>query len=238
LIHQTRGVVLNHVKYAETSVIVHVYTELFGRQSYMVNSVRSAKNKGKSIFLQPLALMDLQVYHSPKKQVQRIKDFKISMPFATIPFDQTKRSVAFFVTEILNRSLREEEANADLFHFISDAVNKLDGPYPHPHLFHLWFAAQLTRFLGFQPHFSEPNPVAFDLRSGETVTRHPIHNQIITSETIPHWAALFEGDMHPLAKLPTSERNALADHLLHYYALHLEGFGHIRSFDILKDLYA
>jgi DNA repair protein RecO (recombination protein O) len=238
LIHQTRGVVLNHVKYAETSVIVHVYTEMFGRQSYMMNNVRSAKNKGKSIFLQPLALLELQVYHSPKKQVQLIKDFKIAKAFSSIPFDQTKRSVAFFVTEVLNRSLLEEEANPELFDFIFDAVQQLDEPIDNAHLFHLSFTAQLTRFLGFYPHFSIEEPYAFDLRNGETVSAPPIHNHLIGNDLLPFWIALFEENNTALAKLASATRNQLADYLLEYYALHLEGFGHIRSFDILKDLYA
>ncbi len=99
--HATRGIVLNHIKYKETSVIVQVYTELFGRQSYLVNNVRSAKNKDSSVLLQPMTMLDMQVYHRPKADLQRIKEFKICHPLQTIPFDQNKRAVVFFLTELL-----------------------------------------------------------------------------------------------------------------------------------------
>ena len=44
----------------------------------MINQVRSRKNKGKSVFLQPLTLLDLEVYHTEKKTIHRIKDFKVN----------------------------------------------------------------------------------------------------------------------------------------------------------------
>ncbi len=38
-LHNTKGIVLRTVKYGETSVIVTIFTELFGIQSYIVNGV-------------------------------------------------------------------------------------------------------------------------------------------------------------------------------------------------------
>ena len=60
---KTRGIVLNHIKYGETSIVVHIYTEELGRQSYIVNSVRTPKKKNLLALLQPLTLLDLEVYH-------------------------------------------------------------------------------------------------------------------------------------------------------------------------------
>ncbi|WP_315819946.1 DNA repair protein RecO [Paraflavitalea speifideaquila] len=48
MIHSTKGVVLKTVKYGETSVIVTIYTELFGIQSYLVNGVRTSTKKGRA----------------------------------------------------------------------------------------------------------------------------------------------------------------------------------------------
>ena len=57
MLHKTRGIVLHYIKYAETSVIVTIYTESFGRQSYIINGVRSKKAKIKANILQPLFLL-------------------------------------------------------------------------------------------------------------------------------------------------------------------------------------
>ncbi len=48
MIHSTKGIVLRTVKYGETSVIVTIYTELFGAQSYLVNGVRTSSKKGRA----------------------------------------------------------------------------------------------------------------------------------------------------------------------------------------------
>ena len=40
MLHKTRGVVFRFTKYGETSIIVNIFTELFGLQSYIVNGVR------------------------------------------------------------------------------------------------------------------------------------------------------------------------------------------------------
>ena len=45
MLHKTKGIVLRAVKYGETSLVVTVFTELFGLQSYMVNGVRMISKK-------------------------------------------------------------------------------------------------------------------------------------------------------------------------------------------------
>src|SRR5882724_4224239 len=77
-IHKTKGIVLRTVKYGETSVIVTIFTELFGVQSYLVNGVRtsSKKGSGKANLFQPGAILDMVVYHNELKNLNRIKEFK------------------------------------------------------------------------------------------------------------------------------------------------------------------
>ena len=80
MVHNTKGIVLRVVKYGETSVIVTIYTELFGIQSYIVNGVRTTSKKGasKASLFQPAAILDLIVYHNELKNLQRIKESRWS----------------------------------------------------------------------------------------------------------------------------------------------------------------
>ncbi|MEI9810001.1 MAG: recombination protein O N-terminal domain-containing protein [Bacteroidota bacterium] len=50
-------------------MIVTIFTELFGVQSYMVNGVRTSTKKGtgKAMLFQPSAMLDMVVYHSETK---------------------------------------------------------------------------------------------------------------------------------------------------------------------------
>src|SRR3954470_10838058 len=117
MIHKTKGIVLRAVKYGEASLIVSIYTELFGVQSYIVNGVRKAgkKGHGKGNMFQPPAMLDLVVYQNDLNSLQRIREFKWAYLYQTVMFDIRKNSVALFMTELLQKTVREPEPNPDLF---------------------------------------------------------------------------------------------------------------------------
>jgi len=237
MIHATNGIVLNHVRYGETSAVVHIYTEHFGQQSYMVNGVRSTRNKGKSVLLQPLTLLSMQVYHKQGKEIQRIKEFEVALPFVSIPFDQTKRSIAFFITEMMRRSLREEEANPSLFGFIEQSVRDLDA-MPRSGNYHLTFLAGLTRYLGFYPDLSHYAPDHwFDLENGVFSGHLTPSPQSVPSDLCGLWVNVFEPDSNPSVPVNSEQRNRLAEYMIDFYALHLPGFGRVKSLDILQGIY-
>src|SRR5579859_5441655 len=127
-LHKTKGIVLRGVKYGETSLVVTLYTELFGIQSYLVNGVRTSyrKGPGKANLFQPAAILDLIVYHNELKNLQRIREFKWGVLYQRIFFDVLKNSVALFMVELLQKCLRQPEPNSELFNFIEDAFLHLD----------------------------------------------------------------------------------------------------------------
>ena len=237
MIHSTAGIVLNHVRYGETSAIVHIYTQLFGRQSYMVNGVRSARNKGKSVLLQPLTLLQMQVYHKPGKDIQRIKEFRVEQPFASIPFDQTKRSIAFFITEMMCRVFREEEANPMLYNYVVSSVKLLDG-MANAANFHLFYLAGLTRYLGFFPDLSDFTPESwFDLENGvysNNITPHP---QSVPVDDCKLWSMIFDFEAINRSPMNGEQRNRMVSYLIDYYSLHLPGMGVLKTLDVLKSIH-
>src|SRR5690349_1253996 len=123
LTHKTKGIVIKVVRYGETSIIAGIYTELFGLQSYLVNGVRvtSKKGAGRGNLFQPAAILDLVVYHNELKNLQRIKEFKWGHIYDQLFFNVFKNSVALFMIEMLQRTLKQPEPNPELFNFIEDA---------------------------------------------------------------------------------------------------------------------
>src|ERR1700748_1892988 len=126
MLHKTRGIVFKTTDYSETSVIVQVFTEKFGLQSYIINGVKKAKAKISRNMLQPLHLLDMVVYHKNAGNVQRISELKNSPVLQTIPYDVIKSSLAIFLNEMLYKSLRQQSADENLFGFIFSAVEWLD----------------------------------------------------------------------------------------------------------------
>ncbi|MCF8303970.1 MAG: DNA repair protein RecO [Bacteroidales bacterium] len=236
MLQKTRGIVLHTIKYSDTSVIVRIYTEQIGLQSYLLRGVRKQKSKVKSNMLQHLTLVDLVVYYKEKSNLQNIKEIRYDYQFKSIPFDVAKSSIAMFLNEIIYRSIQEEEPNPQLFNFLYHAIIYLDEYHEFVNDFHLLFLVKLSRFLGFFPggHYSKQAPY-FDLQEGlyyDFVPGHPHYMDSPESEILDQLvSASFE---NPSAiKLTTGQRRKVLDKLVEYYRLHLPSLKEIKSHQIL-----
>ena len=118
-LNKARGIVLRTVKYGETSLIVTIFTELFGVQSYLVNGVRAStkKGSGKANLFQPAAILDLIVYHNELKNLQRIKEFRWGHLYQNIFSDIKKNAVSLFMIELLTKCLKQPEDERRSFSF-------------------------------------------------------------------------------------------------------------------------
>ncbi len=239
MIHATKGIVLTHIKYKETSIIVNIYTRQFGRQSYMVNRVRTKHSKGNTVLLQPMALLEMDVYHRQKSDLQRIKDFRIAHPLCSIPFSQKKRTMAFFLTELMSKVLREEEENKDLFDFLYHSIEVFDTGINGDYNFHLFFLFQLSRFLGFSPENKSGDKLYFDLLNGYFTNLEPSHGFYLKDLARANWEKLYSLNINKLSDLLLSanERYTLLKNLLDYYNLHIDGMGELKSLNIVHQLF-
>lgn len=239
MLEKTRGIFLHSVKYSESSIIAVIYTEAYGRQSFMVNGARSKKSTVKSVAFQPLYLLDLEIYYKGGREIHRLKDVRISNPFSTIPFDIRKSSQVIFLAEILYKCLKEEEPNPGLFDFIYNSLSFLDLSDHGISNFHLWFLFKLTQFLGIYP--SGDNALTsnfFDLQKARFVSHEPQHNQFTDKHVTLLFSRLFEIDLATLEKLEytQNDRRQVLDKLLEYYRIHFDHLGEIRSLGILQEV--
>ena len=241
MLHKTRGIVFHVTDYSESSVVAKIYTELFGLQSYLVNSVRKKKSKVKSAAMQPLALVDLVVYHKEHGGLQRLADAKNNPVLKSIPFDIRKTSIVLFMNEVLFKSVKEEEANQSLFEFVFHSIELLDMQN-HVHSdFHLVFLVQLTKYLGFYPreNYDASKPV-FNLQEGvfqEEVPIHPFYTEQPLSE---YFYLLLKSSLHSQddLKIPVQYKRQLIEKLLEYYQLHVSGFANIKSHKVLEEVWS
>ena len=243
MIHKTKGIVVRTVKYGETSVIVSVYTELFGIQSYIVNGVRVSSKKGdnKANLFQPAAILDLIVYHNELKNIQRLKEFRWGHLYQHLFFDVIKNSVALYMIELLQKTLKQPEPNPDLFHFIEDAFLHLDtsdesivANYP------LFFSLQLSGFYGFRfsDTYSEKNNI-LDLQEGEFVHERPSHPYFLEGDYSYITSQLLKVMQPPelgQIRLNKETRRLLLHAYEIFYALHIQDFGKLKTLPVLQEV--
>lgn len=242
-LHKTKGIVLRTVKYGETSIIVTIFTELFGVQSYLVNGVRASTKKGtgKANLFQPSVMLDLVVYHNELKHLNRIKEFKWGNLYQHILSDVRKNAVALFMVELLTKCLKQPESNPELFHFTEDVFMKLDessgtimANLP------LFFALHLPFHFGFRitDDYSEKNTF-LDLQEGNFVVEQPDHPNFLEDKQAAVTSQLLKvmqpdelGDI----KLNHDFRRSLLYVYETYYALHIPDFGTMKSLPVLREI--
>lgn len=183
MLEKTRGILLHTVKYGDNSLIHTMYTEKFGRQAYILNAARGARSKNKSAHLQPLYIVDMEVYQKKNREVQRIKELKLISPYHSIPFDVVKTSQAIFLAELLNKIILEEEQNPGLYSFLESSFLFFDLMETGKTDFHIWFLTHLTTYLGIMPGTWDKRDGWLDMHRGTMVAEEPPHPAYMTPET-------------------------------------------------------
>ncbi|MEP6582869.1 MAG: DNA repair protein RecO [Ginsengibacter sp.] len=241
MIHSTKGIVLRTIKYGETSVIASIFTEAFGIQSYIVNGVRTQSKTSKAHFFQPSSILEMQVYHSDLKNLQRIKELKWSYLYKNVLSNVTKNTVALYMVELLHKCLKQPEPNSDLFNFCEDAFMELDistneiaANYP------LYFSIQLAYFFGFRLHdnYSAVNNI-FNPNEGNFSNTNSLEDNAIPPDISRHISQLLKAH-HPSdlkdIKLNKDIRRKLLSIMEDYYGFHISEFGKMKTLSVLHDL--
>ena len=228
MLQKTQGIALSYIRYRETSIIARVYTEEFGLQSYIVNSVRTARSKNNKIALfQPLTLLDMVVYNKHDRDLHRLSEVKTSYPFQSLPFEVSKSTIAMFVTEMLNKVLKEEASSPPLFRFLVDSVLFLEEARTNYENFHLAFLLKLSFFLGFGPESSRE----FEDQLRENSYPFLPDNEMETALNI-----MLRQPLGTPIKLARSSRNDLVDALVAYYQIHIDSLGEVKSLPVLREV--
>ena len=147
MIVKTQGVVLNYIKYGDTSIICKIYTKSLGLQSYIINGIRNSKSKNIGFF-QPLNILDLVVYHKKNSGLQRIKENKLEYPFTSLHLNMKKVSVCFFLAEFLSKIFQSDEDQGNKFNFIKDSLIIFDGLEKNYSNFHIQFLIKFSKYHG------------------------------------------------------------------------------------------
>jgi DNA repair protein RecO (recombination protein O) len=222
MLHKTRGIVLNYIKYSETSIITKIYTEELGLQTYIVNGVRSKTSKNKIALFQPLTLLDLVVYYKQSTNIHRISEVRCNYAYKTINYENKKSAILFFITEVLYKSINEESSNKELYEFLYQSIIFFDSIEKDYENFHLQFLLKLSTFLGFGP--SSPDDL--------------INSHIYSSnkEEYEFCNNLLNSNYSTIIKISNRVRRKLLDHILTFYSLHTPNFEKINSVKILNEV--
>lgn len=240
MIVKTDALVLRTVKYADSKIIVDMFTRDEGVLSFAVKIANSKKGKYKRQLFQPLTLLYIEADINPRQQLHHLHEATISHPYSTLTLDMDKLSIAIFISEFIYHALRQEIRNPLLFDFVADSLMWLDAAQRSYANFHLVFLIRVSRFLGFYPNVTDYTPGDwFDLRNACFSSVQPSHNDRLTPEEAQRIQTIMRinyANSH-LFRMTRHDRQRLLEVLIDFYRIHIPNFPELKSLDILSTIY-
>jgi len=238
MIERTKAIVINTIKYGDTSLIATCYTEKCGIKTYMLRGVLSSKKgKLKVAYFQLLTQLNLTANHNNKGTLNSIRDIEVLTFYNSMHTNIKKQTIALFLAEILYYSIREEEKNTTLYHYLETSFLWLDE---HDTIsnFHLLFLLNLTKYLGFYPDIKSINNPYFNLLEGNFTNRGNFNT--VTGENLTQFKKLLGINFDVLHEVDfsASNRQTILSILIQYFELHLSGFKKPKSLDVLKSVFS
>ena len=241
MLHKTRAIIMSTLRYGESSLIVHAYTEQWGRLTLMLKGVRKPGKRGRVGMFQPLHMLELDVYYRENREMQWIRDVAFSGDVPGMQHDVVKSTQALFLGEVLVKTIGEEERNPELFGFLAESVRYFGSLQEASPSFHLVFLFRLTRHLGFYPrnNFSERNRY-FNLSAGDfgsVPETTDLEGEALLGR---QWHSCFTNEYNTADQAFTNhdQRNRMLDALLRFYRLHHAARGELRSLEVLRTVFS
>lgn len=234
----TSALVFSALKYGEADLIVSCFTRCDGIKNYLVRGIlKSRKGKLKPSYFQPLTQLELVAVHKNKGSLERIKEAKVFAPYRTLHTNVVKSGMVMFLSEMLRNSIKEEEANEELYDYLEQSIQWLDDNEAIAN-FHIFFLLKLSAYLGFYPDTSNIKSQYFNLLEGNFV-ESPFGNYCEKGDSVEAIKGFFgiDFDALPGIKLEKKIRIEALNLLLFYYQLHLQSYKKPKSLVVLNQLF-
>lgn len=239
MLEKTEGIVLSSIKYGDTSLITRIFTKKHGLLTFMVKGARSSKY-GKGNLLQPLTILDLDLYFREQKNLLSLKEFNPQVIFNALHFDFKRKCIAIFMVEVLLKCCHEKQANEELYDFTKNGLNYLDRKEPISVFFPIHYLFEISMTLGFFPNICAGD--YFDLQAGEFTHQPNFTMSLLMKEDTIVWRKGIEqflnGKSDETALLNNVERKIVLDKMLVYFMLHVPSFSMPTSHEILREILA
>lgn len=231
----TKGIVLHRTKYSDTSIIVKIFTEDFGTQSFIVKNAFSKKTKINQYYFSSLALIEVTFDDHSLHKLSFIKDVNYIYHYKSIPFDPSKNAILFFYNELFYKLLYSSLEDINLFHLMENALHDLDNSQTYRSDIHLFFMVDLLQCLGIAPEndHSDQRPY-FSIEDNRFVNISQDNQLYFTLEGSQYFSKLLDHDSDYFPH--KSIRNEVLVGMVNYLIHNNEHIHSIDSLQVLMDL--
>lgn len=232
MIVSTPGIVMHATKYGDTSLIVKIFTQQQGNQSFIIKNAYRKNNRFAATYFTPLAMMDISYDDHAKSSLKYLKDITPRQA-SSLYYDPAKSSILLFYNEILYKLLMDSGEDEVLFDFLQEEINKVHSASSNVAELPLRFLLRLSRVLGYAPedNYSAQNGY-FSLRECR-FQHYYLEDAGILSDPQSAYLHLLLSREEPVP-VTRGVRTALLKSLVTYLQIHNEQIKRVDSLDILS----
>ncbi|MDD4910066.1 MAG: DNA repair protein RecO [Candidatus Omnitrophica bacterium] len=208
-IHKTDAVILSRVPVRETSLITTLFTRDFGKIKGQLKGMHAEHGKFAST-LQSFSLNQIVFYKSRHSEFNLISQCDLSDNFNNIRMGLEATYAAYFLIELTNTLMQNEDAHPDIFDFLVECLRVMDNG-SQPQKISVIFQIKMLNICGFKPHFDScvscltalDDRAFFSLSMGGMLCRKCLHRD---AEARP----IYKGTISTILHI---EKNGLQDNL-------------------------
>lgn len=145
---KTKAFVLNKLDFGESSKIVNIYSEEFGRVAGIIKGARSSKSKiGKTVDI--LNFIEVVFYRKESRDIQVITQADLISHFPNIKTDLEKLKYSSAIVELVLKLTVENDPHKRLFNGIEKILNRIDAEDTAPILLFAYFYKFFLNEIGY-----------------------------------------------------------------------------------------
>ena len=235
-------IALRGVRYGDDGVMLSLWSREAGFISAAVRMGRGREAQRRKALLMPPMAFEAVAHVSAGSEVVRLSDVRSLSAMASLSMSPVRMIVGTFIAEVLSLLLRKSGPDEPLSAFIFERWLGLASASGRELAnFHIVFLSRMTRFLGIEPDVSTwRRGYCFNMREAVFSPSMPVSGAGIDAEGARVAAMLLRMDFNQALRLPVGRalRCSILDKILEYYSLHLAPMHSLRSYSVLREMFA
>jgi len=206
-----------------------------GRIAAIITIGKTQKSKYKRNISSPLQFVKLVLYKSKMGTLYKIKEIKHAFIYKNIMQVYRRSAVGLYLLEFLDKCLREDSKQQDLYMFFLNAITYLDRAEKIENI-HAYTIVNMTKFFGIYPNLNKSGGEYFDIQKG-SLTQKCSHKTF--NEALTRYLKMFlliemeESDNILMSRL---QRTMFLEKMEEYWSYHCVHFSKTRSLKVLQEV--
>jgi len=150
MIRESQAIVLKSIHYGDTSLIIKIFTDKYGKQTLISKGARKQKNSMFSI-LEPANYLYTSYYNKNNRSIQILKEASYAMHFHNIRKSYKKIIYTLAAIEIIDKTYLNEEPAPVIFRLLVQYLNKINTIKNMEYIYFTFFLLHFSIQMGFKP---------------------------------------------------------------------------------------